>query len=247
MAKENSPNSSCRRNVQPPTEEPGEFAGQDSLTTRHPAFAMIGASRRSGTCVLHGSDFIHHNSVAITIKSCELHRHLNHDWPHAVKELIEVELSEAQWATLVSSLNVGDGVQCTLRYKDAVEVPNLPDPLPRDKQHMDEAMKTIENALSKLTALEAKINTMKVSQKQKDELLNETQAARREMQSNAPFVVECFAKHMEGTVEKAKIEVNAYATRHLIQTGIAALGNAQPAISLPEPDPTNDPSFGPGA
>ena len=42
-------------------------------------------------------------------------RDLSHDWHHEREQYIEVAMSEAQWATLVSSLN-STAIPCTLTY-----------------------------------------------------------------------------------------------------------------------------------
>jgi len=49
-------------------------------------------------------------------ETAEKERHLNRDWFHKKKHLIEVEMSQTQFAEMITSLNVGDGVPCTIRY-----------------------------------------------------------------------------------------------------------------------------------
>src|SRR4051812_19636627 len=106
---------------QEPTVEESAHGGGRSTTERHPAYGMIGASRvnwaGNGTN-LFGSDFRHRNTVRIQIHGADVRRDLSHDWIHADsrRSLVEVELSEAQWAGFVSTLNVGDGVACTIRH-----------------------------------------------------------------------------------------------------------------------------------
>jgi hypothetical protein len=100
---------------------------QAGTRTTHPCFAQIRASRVNGLTNLYDSDFQHNHFVSISIYRSELDRHLNRDWHHSRDELIEVNLSEAQWATFVSSMNVGCGVPCTLSYLHGKFVPQLPD------------------------------------------------------------------------------------------------------------------------
>lgn len=100
--------------------------GDEEIIT-HPAFAQISASRVSGGTYLYGSDFQHHNYVTISIKLSESHQRKGsgRDWAFGREEILEVALSEAQWATFVSTMNVGDGVQCTLSRKNGSFVPGL--------------------------------------------------------------------------------------------------------------------------
>ena len=94
----------------------------------HPAFAQIAAHRFTCTPAmpLYGSDFGHHHAVSITIRRSQLNRNLSHDWHFGREELIEVHLSEAQWASFVSSMNSGDGVPCTINHLERKRVPRFP-------------------------------------------------------------------------------------------------------------------------
>jgi hypothetical protein len=84
----------------------------------HPSWAMIGASRVShsaGGSALFDSDIRHQHTVTVSISTASRRRDLNRDWLHAEREFVEVEMSEAQWASFVSSMNAGSGVPCTIR------------------------------------------------------------------------------------------------------------------------------------
>lgn len=219
-----------------PIQEP-VTTGVDSPTheskTTHPAYAAISASRVSGGARLYGSDFEHQNYIRIGIGPSVLHRGLSND--HMYNNLhggyIEVDMSEAQWATFVSSLNVGTGVYCTLRYRDGVEIPGLPAPFDKRDQFKDEAAKHCEAGLKRLDDLAATINAMNISQKAKNELISKLDRAQSAFTGAVPFVLDQFGEHMEHTTEKAKIEVNAYITNALMQTGLTALQNGtQPKI-----------------
>ena len=63
-----------------------------------------------GSTNLYDSDFRHNHYMTITIRASELHRDLNRDWHFGRNELIEVALTESQWATFVSAPNMGSGL-----------------------------------------------------------------------------------------------------------------------------------------
>jgi len=212
------------RPIQEPvcTTREGSIGGE---TFTHPAFSQISASRVSGVTVLYGSDFHHHNYVSLQIVPSELHRSLSNDRAHGRNvPYIEVNLSEAQWASFVSSMNVGSGTQCTLRYKDGAMVPGLPDPASRTEQFAGEASKTMDRANTELRELAEAIQTSGLSAKKQSELLKKVQAATSAIGSSVGFVADQFAEHMDATTEKAKIEINAYATHTINRAGIAAIG-----------------------
>lgn len=50
----------------------------------------------------------------------------------------------------------------------------------------------------------------------------------REISANLPFIAKSFGKHMETVVEKAKVEVNAYANAAIARAGLEALGGKAP-------------------
>jgi len=201
----------------------------DRTRITHPAFGQIGASRVSGRANLYGSDFSHHNYVTITLSKSEVDRHLSNDWHHAKAELFEVALSEAQWATFVSSMNVGMGVPCTIQHLGrSGYVPGLPDPPDRRDTFAKEMQANNADANRQLEELERMILNSGLSRKKIDEMLSASGKAKREIGSSSKFVADQFDEHMEKTVERAKIEVNAYATRMIMATGLNTLGVEAP-------------------
>lgn len=199
---------------------------------RHPSYGQIGASRvsASGGYYLYGSDFGHQHFVTITISRSELMRGLSNDWPHAKEELIEVALSEAQWASFVSSLNVGSGVQCTITGIGRESVPGIERRTNRHEQFGGELADNFVVAKEELRKLRQKLTESTLGKKAKDELLKHVERAEREIGSSSGFVVEQFGEHMEQTVEKAKSEVNAYMQHVLTRTGIKALAENAPLL-----------------
>lgn len=209
------------------TQRPGPGNALEEVTT-HPAFAQIGASRVSGHANLYDSDFQHNAYMVIRISRSELHRNLSNDWHFGREQIVEVALSEAQWATFVSAPNVGSGVPCTLAYLQGVEVPGLPAPASRTDQFGREAKDTLRDALARIDAAIAAIDTMGLPKGKAATLRDHFAMARQELVSNIPFVAGQFGEHMEKTVEKAKAEVHGYMTGALMRSGLAALGGHAP-------------------
>ncbi|KVR21694.1 hypothetical protein WK13_34720 [Burkholderia ubonensis] len=218
--------------IEEPVVQPDTTFKEGTRTT-HPAFGQISVSRVTGGRVLYGSDFQHQNFVRITISTSSLRRDLSNDWPFAEKELIEVDMSEAQWATFVSSFNIGSGVQCTLARVNNQDVPQLPDPPSRTEQFAGEATKTMKRSMEALRELELAVMETNLSNKAKQELLGKVQTAMRNVAPNVEFVANQFGEFMEHTVEKAKVEVNAYVMQAVHQVGLAAIkGGATPILSF---------------
>ncbi|CAM5563568.1 hypothetical protein [Eoetvoesiella caeni] len=198
--------------------------GGEKYVTTHPSFAQISASRISGQTHLYGSDFAHQSYVRVRINPSKLHRSLSNDWAFAdSNSYLVVDMSEAQWASFVSSMNVGSGTQCTLRTNNGEQIAELPAPPSRTDQFSKEMGLRVERALDAVAQLANDVNDLKVSEKTKATLLARISKAHRELVSNTKFVADQFEEHMEVTVEKAKVEVNAYAINTLMQAGLEAV------------------------
>lgn len=217
--------------IQEPTCTEEDMAGGRKATKMtHPSFGMISVSRVSGRTNLFGSDFEHQNYVVITINDADLHRDLSRDWVFPRKQVIEVAMSEAQWATFVSSFNSG-GVPCTQTWtREQGILPRLPKPKSRTGIFKREIEDDLVEALSALDDLSAAIaaGTSGISKKKQDALNCHIRTARSKLTSAIPFVVEQFNEHMEEGIEKAKVEIHSYANQLFQRAGVEALAGQSP-------------------
>lgn len=199
----------------------------------HPSFGQISISRVEGGQVLYGSDFKHHRCMRLSIKQSYLRRDLSNDWAHSRGlPLIEIDMSEAQWAEFVSSVSVYSGVQCTLRYINGEAIPAIPSPVNRQEQFHGEATERLKDGMNQLSELEQAIKDLKLPEKTKVALVRQLNSARAQFGSNLKFVADQFSEHMERATTKARTEVNAYALHQFTRLGLQA--DALP-LALPEP------------
>ena len=215
-------------------EEPKiEKVDHHGTTMTHPAFAQIGASRVSGGRTLYGSDFLHQNYVSIKLNRSKLKRSLSQDWHFGGEELFEIEMSEAQWATFVSSMNVGHGVPCTISHIDRKAMPGIPFRT-QDSEFKndvrDHANKSVDHLKALLKTVEA--NTVGLSKARQNELLQPIKDAITEISSNLPFVADAFDKHVETKIEAAKVEMHGYMAGVLHSAGLQALTEKQTPVLL---------------
>lgn len=222
------------RTIQDPvTVQDGRTHVKDGTKTTHPAFAQISASRVSGYTALYGSDFRHNHYVIVRIDTSELNRDLNRDWHYASKRIIEVAMSESQWATFVSAMNVGSGTPCTLQYANGEQVPGLPDPQSRVDQFSNEVNAKLKRMIGKIQKqiddIHDDVDSLGLSkskaEKMKAKLSSSLQATLVDLNSNLPFVAQQFSEHMEDAVQKGKGEIHGYMTSTLQRMGIAAVNN----------------------
>ncbi len=203
----------------------------------NPAYGQILTARVSqggGGALLYGSDFQHGHYMVLTIYRSEKHRDLSHDWYFSREKLIEIAMSEAQYATFLSSPNMGDGTPCTIAWLDGERVPALTFGKDRKEQFSKELDHKLDVTNAALVKLREMIEGLKVSKRTKEALLNNADSAIRNLNSNTDYVASKFDEHMEKTVEKAKMEVNAYAGNTLRDLGRDALPEGDPPIRLLE-------------
>lgn len=215
-----------RKTTEPTTDEHGYET--------HPAFGMISASRitHSRGAVLFDSDITHRQTIRVTIERASRKRDLNSDWIHGEgRDLIEVEMSEAQWASFVSSMNTS-GVPCTLRRTESeVWVDEFPY-APRLQHSMDEvrgvAQRFFAEAREALAEYEEAVTT-KAGARVVREKLRKLHSALENSQSNVTFAAKSLNEHTENVVTKARADIEAMVTRQA-----TALGLEAGAVELPE-------------
>ena len=200
-----------------PVETPDPFGHGTEFT--HPSFAQIGAYRISGGRVLYGSDFQHNSFVRIRVKSSVLKRDLSHDWHHGNDTMIELDVSEAQWASFLSGMNIGDGTPCTLNFVQGVgPMPDLPLPS-RTDQFQAEADAKLLDAIAKIREVMEKVPAARQ---------RELALVIQDIEKNLPFVAKSFGEHMERSVEKARVEIHGYMNGALRQAGLEHLQGQAP-------------------
>ena len=202
----------------------------------HPAYATIRVGRGQvggGGLLLFGSDFGHGRVISITISRAERRRDLSNDWLHPRQELIEVALTEPQWATFVSSAGVGEGTPCTLERLNGELVPRIEQLTDRRRQFQDEVQDHMKLVLDSLDSLDQKIDQAGLSGKRRDELKALVHTARRNVGGNLDFVADQFDEHMEATVERAKAEINGHIGTVLQKAGLKQLAADLPTPAVP--------------
>jgi hypothetical protein len=190
--------------------------------SNHPAFAQVGASRVSGGVRLYGSDFVHNNYIVLRIERSEVSRHLSNDWHFSGNTLIEIAMSEAQWATMISTLNMGQGTPCTLQRLEGERVPEIE----VSRVAVDDFRDEVKETTSKAAALVAQtIEAVRaemgkgLSKKRSEAILGLLEQLGRTVGSSVDFVQDQFGRHIEQQIEKAKIEISAYAQGAALTAG----------------------------
>lgn len=186
----------------------------------HPGWATIGASRISVTSGvnLFDSDVLHRNTVRIVIRGAIRRRELHHDWIHGNKDIIEVELSESQWASFVSAMNSGSGVPCSLRRHAGVEIPDFPHE-PRLAESIAETHDAAEHAFADIKKAMTAYEKAETA-KEKRDTMRTLKATIDNAVPNVDFAGKQLVEHAEDVVNKVKADVEAFVIAKAQQLGI---------------------------
>jgi len=201
----------------------------NSTEENHESYGMIGVSRvtcRPGVN-LFGSSIRHGNTVRLKIKTAEVKRDLHTDWYHGVEGLIEVELSPTQYAEMISSMNIGDGVPCTIRHINQEHMKNPPEVKQRQifeeefKKDVDEIKRMCDGGVKEISKTLLKKGGITVAERK--EVNNQISMLMQSVNSNLPFLQKSFNESIDKTVLEAKGEVEAFVTNKVLSLGIKGL------------------------
>ena len=196
---------------------------------KHKSWGMIGAYRCQGDSKsFFQSDVPCNNHICVRIKTAQLHRDLNRDWVMGDSLIVSVKLTPMQWAEMLTNMNCGDGVPCTLEF---TEKDGLIDFEPEENR-LDLLLKETDEKVDKgkeyIKAVQDKIinlaNEKKISKKVAEELLFELKNANSCLGGNSiDFIKKQAKEHIENMTVQAKANIGAYIDHKIYSTGLQEL------------------------
>ena len=188
----------------------------------HPAFGIVQLTRPRGKATLMGSDFRHHSWISVTVSEATEIRRLSNTWNYPGRQIVEFDMSEAQFAHMIASAGMGSGTPCTLRWANGEGKPQIAidehqtDKFGRElREDLSDAVVAIKDAIK---ALDEGGNAKQ--RKASQEALNK---ALRALTHSAPFVAKQFDEHMNAVTDQAKTEAHAALMRAVQTAGIKRL------------------------
>ena len=190
----------------------------------HPSFGKIILGSYVGESTFFGSDIAHNNGMRITIKEATISRGLGQDWMHSKKPIVEIVLSKQQWAELISSVNMGDGVPCTIKYRQdkgritTAKMPNKFDTLESEvNMSYKDSLDKIRNASSLVNGM---LNNKTLKKSDLREVKSAIDLAAQDLSSNASFYMESAKEELDKMVSDAKHSVEGFIQHTASKLGI---------------------------
>lgn len=212
-------------------------------TFKHPAFGMIGFLRVSGgENTLFGSSIKHNDRIVMRLKHGAQDRHFHEDCYYGHGLITEVEMSYSQFAECISTLNVGDGVPCTIRFteKDG-EIPYIKENKSKREQFRNEfsdtILKAMEQVQDQINEIQKSLDDKKsLGIKDRKEIISKLQQVKYNIGSNLDFCVKQFDEQMDKIALEAKGEIEAFCQNKINSIAQAALvENREKIVELENP------------
>ena len=183
----------------------------------HPAYGTITLSTvTGGDETLFGSDLGHSQRVCIRVNTATLKRDLNHDWIHADKQLIELEMSHAQFAQFITSNGNGSGTPCTLKFirgeGDIPAIKNI------ETKHETFRREVRDAAASRLQHIAQGLDSLRIlleaggsiPKKELKEIYANLARHTAQLPGTMEYVVKSAEEALEKATSDAKIEVESF-------------------------------------
>lgn len=200
---------------------------------KHESYGLLSLSRVSSSqgVPLFASSVRPHNTIRLTISTAKRERSYNRDWIHNEKTLIEVEMSPAQFAEAITTLNIGVGTPVTLRYVAGKKMQECPDMDFRvvTQNELKEEMSELGQKIRKLTqdTKELLKGSGALRKADREKILADIDQLEIEVNSNIPFVHQCFNEAVAKTISEAKSELDATVSHIKTSLGEKALAQLQ--------------------
>lgn len=138
-------------------------------------------------------------------------------------------MSTGQFSELITSMNQGDGVPCTIEYGNGRKMQPLPVSEKRKEfvhRKFEDRMKEFSGSLKERQEKARNIiNKDKLSKDDKKDLNRLIDSINQEINSNIPFFAKCFQETVDEVVFEAKLETDNAIQNKINTLGLQALYN----------------------
>lgn len=189
----------------------------------HESFGQIRFNRVSGNANFYGSELTQNHYISLEIYNSEIERDLSQDWYYNKKQVLRLRMSSGQFSELITNMNSGSGIPCTLEYIQGKAVAELPTQESRKEfvhRKFEDRMKKFATSIREQQNRAKELVKKKTLSKQDiQDLTHHIEWLTTEVEKNIPFFAKCFQETMDEVVLEAKTEVE-----NAIQHKINVLG-----------------------
>jgi hypothetical protein len=198
---------------------------------KHESFGLISFSRVTGSNDFFGSNISFDSYIQLRISGAFVETSLGRDNYYKDKLLLQVRMTNSQFAELITSLNTGSGTPCTLEYSDGKKFESLP------KQKIIEETAKKEFSLQNDEFLE-QVRRMSIEANEIIEKKTLTKEDRKKLNwffgnvfqqvsSNIPFYEKQFEERIDSMIADAKVEIENEIIHRLTNVGFQQINNSK--------------------
>lgn len=192
---------------------------EDVLGTsyKHPSFGMLSFNRtHGGHSNLFGSSIQHNDTIHMVLKEGVVIRGLNDDRYVGEDEILEVEMSQSQFAELITSMNAGTGTPCTIKYLRGKGRINEADFINKRQQITNEFKESMNERMSDAKEFYDEVKELFATKKSigkgdREMILRRLANVTQGMESSSKFIFDQFQNQIDKTITEAKGEIEAFA------------------------------------
>lgn len=195
----------------------------------HESYSLIQFNRCSGSPNLFSTSVRSQNFISLEIRKCEVDYSLGRETHFASGELMTIWLSASQFSELITTMNCGSGVPCTIRRIQGVQCEEPPKVKSEAKKTFDSFQLEMDDFKEKASVMNNKISEMLNGKTVKKSDLRELNDMMHQLnlhiESNASFILKSFFENTQKIVDQAKTEVDNFITSAVHRTGLKSLKN----------------------
>lgn len=211
---------------------------EDALGTsyKHPSFGMLSFNRtHGGHSNLFGSSIQYNDTIHMVLREGVVTRGLNDDWYVGEDEILEVEMSQSQFAELITSMNVGTGTPCTIKYLRGKGRINEADFINKRQQITNEFKESMNERMSDAKEFYDEVKELFATKKSigkgdREMILRRLANVTQGMESSSKFIFDQFQNQVDKTITEAKGEIEAFAQNKINAIAQQALVNQKEDI-----------------
>lgn len=218
------------RRALPPQASRSEGA-DGSVVDRHPSYAVVTTSRVSGQAKLFDSHFAHQHFIRLSIHAAQVEEsdHSRRIRPNGLTSMVEIYMSETQFARMITSMSQGQGAPCTLNRFMGASVEKPPEERSDAEKHTDrieaKVREVVELDDDTIAGLEEMLEAKRrPTLSELRSLIKTLTQSRYHRVSNTAHIHEVLSETMEERVSQAKDEIDAHVSAIVGQAQLTDCG-----------------------
>lgn len=198
---------------------------------QHPSYGILQISRATSSKPVNvfGSSIKHTNTIRMQLSKAYVERDLSNDFYMTDDHIVEIEMSESQFAEMICSMNMGSGTPVTIKWlrgEGKIEDCPYSDKRKLFESEFEDSIKKQNELVNQLMLqIEELLKKPKVGKTDLKEAMSLLQRLYGCMNEGKSFIYKQFNEQMDKTTLEAKGEVEAFIQNKMNQLAALAVAN----------------------